>query len=219
MRFTSLFPPKKFSDRNIQLTKEYIDFIIEVKDHRCIVFADEKPMREADSFTTVRRDPCTGAVPANISEKANVRFRYNIFAAVTVKKDVVNNVEAVVLDMIGDSTVFLFFVARLVQIRFLRPGDIFVVDNCSIHLHGVCEYLVDTMWNFYEILMLPLPPYSPELNPTELVFNTMASRIKSNRSRSELDPGSEFSEAIKNEFVNVTRKDVKEFYRKCRYNV
>ncbi len=176
-------------------------------------------MREGDSFTTVRRDPYTGVVPANISEKANVRFRYNIFAAVTVKKDVDSNVEAVVLDMIGDSTVFLFFVARLVQIRFLCPGDIFVVDNCSIHLHGVCEYLADTLWNGYEILMLPLPPYCPELNPTELAFNTMASRIKSNRSRSELEPGSEFSEAIKNEFVNMTRKDVKQFYRKCRYNV
>jgi hypothetical protein len=84
MRFISLFPPKKFSDRNIQLTKEYIDFLLELKDHRCIVFADEKPMREADSFTTVRRDPYTGTVPVNISEKANVRFRYNIFAAVTV---------------------------------------------------------------------------------------------------------------------------------------
>lgn len=220
MRLTSLFPPKKYTDRNIQLLSDYIDFILQVDDHTKIIFADEKPMREADSFGRVRRDVMSGEVPPNVSrEGIDAKYRYNIFAAVTTKQNVERNVEAVVLDLIGDSTLFQIFVLYLLEIRFLEYGDIFVVDNCSIHTQGENQFLVEALWYQHGVLMMPLPPYTPELNPTELVFNTMAARIKANRSRSIIEPGDAFTEIVQSEFSAMSRKDVKKFFRHCGYNV
>lgn len=61
----SKFPPGKNSKLSLQLVKEYISFIMSVKDHtrsRRLVFADEKPMKEIDIFHRVQRDPFTGEV-------------------------------------------------------------------------------------------------------------------------------------------------------------
>lgn len=69
----SKFPPGKNSKLSLQLVKEYISFIMSVKDHtrsRRLVFADEKPMKEIDIFHRVQRDPFTGEV-APITCNAN----------------------------------------------------------------------------------------------------------------------------------------------------
>ena len=75
-RKTSIFPPNKFSNENhIKLTN-YINLINEVTDRRRLVFADEKPLKEIDIYTKVRRDPMTGFVPYNISRNANSKNRF-----------------------------------------------------------------------------------------------------------------------------------------------
>jgi transposase len=214
-----MYPPKKYTDRNLQCLRDYLEFLETWDDHKDFVFADEKPMVEADTYGRVRRDIITGEVPPNVSDEgSNAKRRYNIFAAVTTKRNVERNVEAVVLDMIGDSTLFQTFVLHLLQLNFLEPGDIFVVDNCSIHMQGTNQFLVETLWTECGILMVPLPPYTPELNPTELAFNAMTARIKASRSRSILAPG-HFAAAVKEEFNRMSRRDVKKFYTHCGYNV
>ena len=50
---SSKFPPGKNSKLFLQLVKEYISFIMSVKDHSRrsrLIFIDEKPMKEIDIF-------------------------------------------------------------------------------------------------------------------------------------------------------------------------
>jgi len=216
MRYTSIFPPKKFSEENYLLLDEYLTFISGV-DHKRLVFADEKPMSESETYAAVRRDPFTGHVPHNVYDNVNARHRYNILAATCLKEDVARNVEAVVLDVVGDSTVFQEFVGHLLNLRFLREGDIFIVDNCSIHMQGENEFLMEHLWDEHDIAMIPLPPYTPELNPTELVFNALVARLKATRSRSTVTPGHAFACWIQEELDSMSRSDVKNFYKHMGY--
>ena len=67
---------------------------------------------------------------------------------------------------------------------WLRPYDVLVCDNASIHEKGYNVDLADYLWNSpgldgepLHILLLPLPAQSPELNSIELVWNTLVMRI------------------------------------------
>jgi len=68
----------------------------------------------------------------------------------------------------------------LISIGFLSRGDVFIFDNCTIHIHfkGENEWLQDVIWCEHGIMMAPLPAYAPELNPTELVFQTIVQRLR-----------------------------------------
>jgi len=68
-RKSSKFPHAKDSIKNIEKAKLYLTTMVS-KNHRNVVFADEKPMKEIDIYGTVRRDPNTGEVP-NWSCNAN----------------------------------------------------------------------------------------------------------------------------------------------------
>ena len=103
---------------------------------------------------------------------------------------------------------------RLLKIGFLKTGDVFIVDNCTIHLKGANEHIiVDALWHQHNILLLPLPPDTPEFNPTELAFNEMASRLKAKRSRATSNTDDDFVCVIKEEFNSMDRNDVKLFFR------
>lgn len=62
------------------------------------------------------------------------------------------------------------------MIGWLKPGEILVCDNASIHKKGRNKDLADFLWQSPDldgqplnILMLPLPTWSPELNPIEFI--------------------------------------------------
>ena len=196
MRVTSKFPPAKYSDKNTELLHSYIALIKHLKNHRRLVFADEKPMKDIDLYDRTRRDPVTGEV-FPILCNANSKFRYNILAAVTVKRNLQRNVEFLRLEDNGDAFVFREFVGHLIRTGILVRGDIFVVDNCSIHMKGENEFLQETLLDEMQILMIPLPPYYPELNPTEFVFNYLVQVLKSESTRYDVAGDSKyFKEAI-----------------------
>ena len=173
-------------------------------------------MKSQDIYSLVRRDPATGIVPHN-KGNANSKNRYNILTACTLKKKV-DNVEFLIFEEVTDSSLFFQFVVHLIEVGTLRRGDIFVVDNCSIHMQGCNRYLQEDLFNFLKILMIPLPPYHPELNPTELVFNTLVQRMRSKQTRSSSKSNTNFLENIENEMMDFTREDVQSFYKKCGYN-
>ena len=84
MRLTLKFPSGRDSWATYKLLKQYLGFILEVEDHRRVVFADEKPMNEIDTYGSVRRNVFSGDVP-NHEMEANAQNRYNILAAVNIK--------------------------------------------------------------------------------------------------------------------------------------
>ena len=52
-----------------------------------------------------------------------------------------------------------------------------MLDNATIHYGGANSEIEDWLWDMFQIIVLFLPPRSPELNPIELVWNTLVQRL------------------------------------------
>ena len=65
--------------------------------------------------------------------------------------------------------------------------------------------------------MITLPPYHPDFNPTELVFNTILQRLSGKRARYNSLDADDFLDAIKIELGLFNHRDVISFCRKCGY--
>lgn len=72
---------------------------------------------------------------------------------------------AVVLDGATDRAAFDAFVGQLL-VPTLRPGQIVVLDNLSVHKSAVARAHIEGAGCH----LLFLPPYSPDFNPIELAF-------------------------------------------------
>ena len=59
------------------------------------------------------------------------------------------------------------------------------------------------------IIMIPLPPYCPQLNPTELVFRTLIKRLRSLRCRSENSSEMNWLAEVRNTLSEISYRDVK----------
>ena len=84
-----------------------------------------------------------------------------------------------------DSFAFRFFVEDAIVTGWLKRGDIIVCDNSRIHEGGFNVDLSEFLWDVLgsdgeplRILLLPLPTRSPELNPIELLWNTLVMQLK-----------------------------------------
>ena len=65
----------------------------------------------------------------------NSKNKYSIIATVTLKGNSVKPVEFVVLEQCTDAALFLQLVRIILEKGTLSKGNIFIVDNCSIHLN------------------------------------------------------------------------------------
>ena len=118
-------------------------------------------------------------------------------------------------DECTNAAVFTHFVAHLISTGTLVRGDIFVVDNCSVHMKGDNGALQDQLLHKLGVLMVPLPPYWCELNPTELVFQTLLARLRSDRSRYNAKNNDVFYDSIIKKMMQFSYEDVTAFYIKC----
>lgn len=216
MRATSMFPPNKNSREVVARLEAYREFLDSLPSHKNIVFADEKVLKEVDCYRRVRRDPMTGVVYAN--HCANSRNRWNILAAINVKKNVEDNCYALVLKEKGDSDCFQEYVELLISNGFLESGDILIVDNGTIRTAGENEHLQEVLWQDQRILMLTLPPYHSELNPIELLFNDLVQVLTRENARGQ-NANMSFRERLVRFFLGVKRRHVIEMYRAQRYRV
>ena len=127
-------------------------------------------------------------------------------------------VESAVFEEYTDSCIFLLFVKILLQKGVLSGGDIFVIDNCTVHTKGDNTGLQEELFNHHGVLMITLPPYHPDLNPTELVFQTLLQRLRSTRARYNAITEQSFVNEIIVEMNSFTLCDVLSFFFKCGYN-
>ena len=93
----------------------------------------------------------------------------------------------------------------------LNPGDIVVMDNCSVHRAK------DILNPIYErgATVLFLPPYSPDLNPIELAWSKMKSVLRMLKART-ID---EMSEALIVSLDSITKLDIANWFRHDGYCV
>ena len=64
-----------------------------------------------------------------------------------------------------------WFETQLCQV--LRPGQVVILDNASFHRHEPLRQLLAQVG----CALLPLPPYSPDLNKIEPLWHTIKTRI------------------------------------------
>ena len=120
---------------------------------------------------------------------------------------------------------FLQFVCLLLDNGVLQDGDVFVLDNCTVHLYGDNIGTQDFLFREHRILMITLPPYHPDFNPTELVFNTMLQRLAASRARyncwripaNVMMRETTFVDCMIYELDSFTYADILLFYKECGY--
>ena len=220
MRVTSTFPDSRDSWQSCSLLQNYLDFILSIRDHKRLVFADEKPMKEKDIYLKVRRDVKKGTTPPHRFKSINSsKNRLNILTAVNIKGGSVPPVYSEVLkDLRTNASVFTQFVLGLIILRILQRGDVFIVDNCTVHIKGDNIGLQEELFQNHGILMITLPPYHPDFNPTELVFQTLTTRMSVARTRSESQDKRDFKIRVEEEIKKFTIHDTLAFFNFCGYN-
>jgi len=130
-----------------------------------LFFADE---------STVRSDYHTGTTwglkgKTPVVTATGSRFRVNMISAISTRGDL----RFMAFEGSMNSDRFIKFLRRLI---YNAPKPIFLVlDNHSVHRSKKVKEFVESTKGRLKLFFLP--PYSPELNPDELVWNTMRRTI------------------------------------------
>ena len=97
----------------------------------------------------------------------------------------------------------------------IAAGDAVVMDNCGFHHARHVEPILRQLLLEHEVILIYQPPYSPELNPCEYVFNHVKRLLKNNERFTSL-----FTElAMVNAMELITPALCSSFFTKCGYIV
>ena len=107
-----------------------------------------------------------------------------------------------------DRDAFETFVAQLV-VPCLRPGQLVIWDNLNVHKSARARALIETAG----CRVLPLPRYSPDYNPIELVF----AKLKTALRRAEARTFDAVVAATGAAFAAITAADVRSFFTAAGY--
>lgn len=90
--------------------------------------------------------------------------------------------QALTLPGAADRLAFETFVEKIL-VPFLRPGQIVILDNLNTHKSALAQRLVEAAgcsWVF-------LPPYSPDLNPIEMMWSKLKAHLRAAAARTQED--------------------------------
>ena len=93
----------------------------------------------------------------------------------------------------------------------LRPGDVVVLDNLSVHKVDGLEQVVKK----YGVRLQYLPPYSPDFNPIELAFSKLKTWLRKAQART----CDVLEEAIRTAAEWLSEHDAKNWFGHCGYYV
>jgi len=105
---------------------------------------------------------------------------------------------------------FLDSVLWLIEQGALVPGDVFVVDGATVHTAEGIRDALTTILRIAQVTLVVLPPYSPELNPCEMVFGKVKRAVRRN-----WDCERPLWEAALDEFAAITSARVSKYYTRC----
>ena len=77
-----------------------------------------------------------------------------------------------------DAEIFALEIEDAIASRFLRAGNVLVMDNAANHTGKENTVLEDWLWEEHSIFALFLPARAPEWNPIELLWNCLTQRLK-----------------------------------------
>lgn len=105
-----------------------------------------------------------------------------------------------------DGEAFITY-TRDVLLAALRTGDILVMDNRAVHRNPVARRLIEAAGG----TILDSPPYSPDLNPVELIW----CKIKAALCKVAARTSEARTQATSRALESVTIKDIKGWFRAC----
>lgn len=185
LKKSSLVPVDKFRHANWVSYYEYRMYLSLLKDHTKLNFVDEKHLvNNQGQNLKVRADPVTGILDG-IPVSGNFRDAQSIIACISANHEKERHLYYTIDRETNNAESFLAFIEGMVRDRFLIHDEILIMDNAPIHRGGSAAIIEDFLWSTIvdgrplKILVIYLPTRSPELNPIELVFNILASRMKS----------------------------------------
>lgn len=117
---------------------------------------------------------------------------------------------SLVTDGAVNSDIFESFV-RHVLLPELKPGDVVVMDNLSSHKGAAIRRLIEDAGAELEYL----PPYSPDLNPIELVFSKVKQLLRSLACRTQQS----LWRSMQSVLDAVTASDAENCYRHAGYTL
>lgn len=115
-----------------------------------------------------------------------------------------------VVDGAVNADVFEAFV-RQVLVPQLRPGDVVVLDNLSSHKRASIRGWIEAVGGS----LLFLPPYSPDLNPIEMVFSKIKQLLRSMACRTR----DTLWNAMQSVLNQVSASDASNCFRHCGYTL
>lgn len=108
-----------------------------------------------------------------------------------------------------NTEVFRVYV-REVLIPSLKAGDVVIMDNLSAHKNAQTIALIEAAGASVQFL----PPYSPDLNPIEMMWSKVKNSIRSEEPRTT----DELFESIGRALNNVSASDALNWFAHCGYN-
>ncbi len=107
-----------------------------------------------------------------------------------------------------DGSAFEVYVAQ-VLVPTLRPGDIVIMDNLSIHKAPRIRTLIESVGAHLEFL----PPYSPDLNPIEPCWAKIKTALRTAKARKF----EALLDALDEAFGSITKQDAIAWFAHCGY--
>jgi transposase len=107
-----------------------------------------------------------------------------------------------------DGEIFSVYVEQVLA-PTLRAGDVVVMDNLSAHKRPQIQRLIEAAG----AKVLYLPPYSPDLNPIEMIWSKIKRLLRSFAARTIEGLHDAFGQA----FAAVTPSDIAGCFRHCGY--
>ena len=86
-----------------------------------------------------------------------------------------------------------------------------------MHTKGDNLGLTQALWDLHRIRLILLPPYTPELNPTELVFRTLVMRLAAENRRYNCLDAEDFVDAIDKTLATIGLEEVRGYFNSCNY--
>lgn len=117
---------------------------------------------------------------------------------------------ATVVDGAVNGDVFEAFVEQ-VLVPELEPGDVVIMDNLSSHKRVRTRELIESAGA--ELVFLP--PYSPDLNPIEMVFSKIKQRLRTLACRTK----DALWQSMQSVLDTVTPTDAQNCFRHCGYSL
>ncbi|KAH3731654.1 hypothetical protein Pelo_17516 [Pelomyxa schiedti] len=109
----------------------------------------------------------------------------------------------------NDQKAFLNTLLDFINMDALKPNDILIMDNASIHKGQATQPLRDLLDTAFQIEVVFLPRYSPELNPVEQAWRSMKCFLRSNRGTDA------FEMEVQHAADRITLVNMKQWYYKC----